>query len=319
MEKAIGGYFELELPNLGSFIHDDGLLLNSGRNAWLHILKTLEIRHLWVPYYTCGVILSPLRGLSFPCSFYHIDKHLDIQETLSFEKGDFLLYTNYFGIKDSYISYLAEKYKYHLIVDNSQALFSDPIRGVPTFYSPRKYVGVPDGGIAFCCNEGSSEQYERDQSVSRCSHLLKRIDLGPQEGYLEFQQNDRSLETAPICQMSALTKRLLYSIDFDRIKESRRRNFFTLLQSLQDYNLLPLPEMDSFHCPMVYPFMTYDTTLKERLIANNIFVATYWPDVIERVHDRDIEYSLVRNLIAIPCDQRYDESDMRRIISIVLG
>ena len=30
----IGGYFELELLDQGGFPHDDGVLLNSGRNAY---------------------------------------------------------------------------------------------------------------------------------------------------------------------------------------------------------------------------------------------------------------------------------------------
>ena len=36
MHEGIGGYFELELPDYGGFLHDDGVLLNSGMNPWAY-------------------------------------------------------------------------------------------------------------------------------------------------------------------------------------------------------------------------------------------------------------------------------------------
>lgn len=32
--EGIGGFFELELPDNGGFPHDDGVLVNSERNAY---------------------------------------------------------------------------------------------------------------------------------------------------------------------------------------------------------------------------------------------------------------------------------------------
>lgn len=319
MERVIGGYFELELANRGSFIHDDGVLLNSGKNAFEHILQVLKVRHIWVPYYTCDVVLSPLTRLHIPFSFYHISYSLDIQDSISIGEDDYLLYTNYYGIRDSYIEILAKKYGSHLIVDNSQALYSEPLPGIPTFYSPRKFVGVPDGGIAYCNTSDSLDCIERELSYPRCSHLLKRIDLGPEEGYLDFKHNDRALAEEPVRRMSVLTEILLKSIDFEKVKIIRRRNFQVLFNSLHNHNLFEIPEMSSFQCPLMFPFLTQDDSLKQRLIENRVFVATYWPNVLSHVFESDVEFTLVKNMISIPCDQRYDESDMKRIISIVLA
>lgn len=63
MQEFIGGYMELELPRNNGFIHDDGVLLNCGRSALEFILLTLsDIRHLYVPYYTCEVVLEPIKN-----------------------------------------------------------------------------------------------------------------------------------------------------------------------------------------------------------------------------------------------------------------
>ena len=71
MIKPIGGYFEWEFPiNNSSFPHSDGVLLNSGRHALEYILKSLgEINRLWIPYYTCDVVLQPIERLGVAYSF----------------------------------------------------------------------------------------------------------------------------------------------------------------------------------------------------------------------------------------------------------
>ena len=122
MGDAIGGYFELELPKRGSFVHDDGVLLNSGRNALEYVLRSMpDVRHLWAPYYTCDSILEPITKLGIPYTFYHINERLELKDGLMLQDGDYLLYTNYFGIQDSYVKQLAMQYGSQLIVDNAQA------------------------------------------------------------------------------------------------------------------------------------------------------------------------------------------------------
>ena len=56
MEKAIGGYFELELPLKEEF-HKDALRLNSGKNCLEYILRARQYKKVYIPYYTCDVVL----------------------------------------------------------------------------------------------------------------------------------------------------------------------------------------------------------------------------------------------------------------------
>ena len=84
MIKPIGGYFEWEFPaNTGLFPHSDGVLLNSGRHSLEYILKSLgEIRRIWIPYYTCDVVLQPIERLGIPYTFYHINRDLKLAKDL---------------------------------------------------------------------------------------------------------------------------------------------------------------------------------------------------------------------------------------------
>ena len=318
MTQPIGGYFELELVNRGGFSHDDGVLLNSGRNALGYVFRALgDVKHLYVPYYTCDVVMEPIEKLNIQYTFYHISQSLELDVLPTLNACDYLIYTNYFGIKDEYVKHLAEHYGSQLIVDNAQAWFADPIEGVSSIYSPRKYVGVPDGGMAYCQKRIDEKMFEQDYSYERCAHLLKRIDLDPSDGYVDFKTTSKKLAGQSIKRMSKLTKSMLVSIDFDEIKTRRIQNYDYLHKNLSETNRLNLPLLDSFACPMVYPYLLNDALLKQKLIEKQVFVATYWPNVLEWCKPQDWEYELAEKTAFIPIDQRYGIDDMQRIVEII--
>lgn len=320
MEKEIGGYFSLELkPNpQNKDFHPQGIFLNSGRNALEYILSSLSVvNKLWIPYFTCDVVLEPIKKLGIPYSFYHINEHLELCEDIQLASNEYLLVTNYYGIKDAYIKNLSGIYGSQLIVDNAQALYVQPIERIKTFYSPRKFVGIPDGGIAYMKDGKEVQAFDVDVSYDRLSHLLKRIDLGAGAGYGDFKENSHKLAGQPIRQMSKLTKALIDSIDFETVKAKRRKNFQILHEALGKRNGLAIPDMDSFACPLVYPYLADDCTLKKKLIENKIFVATYWPNVLEWCKEESLEHQLADRIIAIPVDQRYGEKEMKYIIEKV--
>ncbi|EEF88220.1 hypothetical protein BACCELL_04168 [Bacteroides cellulosilyticus DSM 14838] len=319
MRQEIGGYFSFELNQREkTSFHSNGIYLNSGRNALEYILLSLpRISKLWIPYFTCDVILEPLLKLGILYNFYHINERLEICEDIQLESDEYLLVTNYYGIKDKYIQELSSQYSSKLIVDNAQALFAEPIKWVKSIYSPRKYIGIPDGGIAYIKDGIDVHQFDIDVSYDRCSHLLKRIDLGAGEGYMDFKENSYKLQGQPIKRMSRLTQNLFQAVNFDQIRNIRRDNFRLLHGSLSQTNKLPIPDLDSFSCPMVYPYYTDDCTLKKRLIENKVFIATYWPNVFEWCSSASLEYNLADGIIAIPVDQRYTSSDMSEISSLI--
>lgn len=69
--------------------------------------------------------------------------------------------------------------------------------------------------------------------------------------------------------------------------------------------------------PMVYPFLSDDANLKKKLIENKVFVATYWPNVMEWCEKGAWEYQLAQQACFLPVDQRYGEEEMERILEII--
>lgn len=315
----IGGYFELANYEEGKgFPHQDGILLNTGRNALEYILRCLgDVKGIYLPYYTCEVVLEPLKKLHIPYVFYHINAKFEMVEDIQPKEGEYIIANNYFGIKDAYIQTLAEKYGEQLIVDCAQALFAKPIPGIKMFYSTRKFVGVADGGVAYGVDGKYSLLYDEDDSTLHDSHLSIRKEQGAEAGFREYQQNEAKLDNQPIHLMCRITRDILWHIDYDKVIEKRRANFAYLHEALKDKNLLQLPEMDSFAGPMVYPFMTKtDLDLRQILITNKVFVAKYWPNV-HQINSYETEYALATRIVPLPCDQRYEVKDMKRIIEII--
>ncbi|MBR5323648.1 MAG: hypothetical protein IKV14_02380 [Muribaculaceae bacterium] len=315
--KEIGGYFSLELPaNVDNMPNKNGILLNSCRNALELILRNIDtIKMLYIPYYTCNVVLEPIKKLNINYSFYSINENLEIAQEINLQNNEYIIYTNYFGIKDRYIKYLNNKYKDNLIIDNAQALFAEPTKKCA--YSPRKYVGIADGGIAFIDREIDLSSYEQDISYERFNHLLIRRDTNASNGFAEFRTNDNKLVNNSIKTISKLTKDIIDSIDFISVKEKRINNFMFLNNKLKHINRLTIDDINNFECPLVYPFFTDDQNLKSKLIENKIYVATYWPNVFEWCKKDDFEYYLTNQLIALPIDQRYGINEMKKILEII--
>jgi hypothetical protein len=312
--KSLGGYFELEMSSLGEY-YPKAIALNTARNAFEYVLKVRHYKKIYIPYFTCEVMLEPIKKLKIEYEFYYINQYLEpLFDYKKIQPEEGFLYTNYFGLKDKFICDLGIKVS-NLIIDNAQSFFSQPLNGVDTFYSPRKFFGVSDGAYLYC-NKQINEVLEQDISYKRMSHLLIRSDENAELGYDEFSKNDSSLINQPIKQMSNLTHKILASVDYESVKSKRIKNFEYLHQFLKNRNLLKM-EKSNMQVPLVYPFWTKDVTLKKKLIENKIYCATYWPNVTQWCKEDSIEAQLARELIHLPIDQRYDLKDMINILKYV--
>ena len=312
--QPIGGYFSLELSK-GEEYHKYAIRLNTGRNCLENILKARGYKKVYLPYYTCGVVLEPFEKLGIPYEFYHIDINFEIRDKFTLKEGEALLYVNYYGLKQRYVELLAEKIGERLIIDNTQAFYAMPIAGVDTFYTCRKFFGVPDGAYLYT-EKKLDEEFEQDLSYDRMTFLVKRIDLGAEAAYGDFQSLSKSLVGQPIMLMSNLTQRLMQGIDYAGIAQQRRENYLQLYEALNASNTLSLP-LEEDAVPMVYPYLAPVKGLREKLIENKVFVARYWPNVQEWTTKDDIEYLFVYQMQPLPIDQRYGVKEMNRIIHTI--
>jgi len=314
---AIGGYFGLEIAQYNQVLHEDALYLNTARNCLEYILLAQKYQKIYVPSFTCEVLLEPIKKHNISLQFYDVDYNLEpIFDYHDLKANEVILLTNYFGLKTDFIRQLVARLS-QVIVDNSQALFTAATPGIDTFYSPRKFVGIPDGGI-LRSKAKLNRAFDQDESYGRMAHLLKRVDLSAEEGYQNFIINDKLLSHQPILEMSNITRTLLNSIDYPEIARIRRANYTYLQEHLSHLNMLDL-SLGEQDVPLVYPLRVKKADLyRKQLGAKNIYCATYWPIVLEWCCEAHSAYWLTKEIIPLPIDQRYGLSDMKFIADLIL-
>lgn len=304
--KEIGGYFELETVH-GTEYHQQGIRLNSARNCLRYIIRAYAIKSILLSAYTCPAVWEAAEAERCKIEFYEIGQ--DLFPAKKFDANCYLVYTNYFGICDRHIEKLATYYK-NLIIDNTHGFFNHP-QNVITFYSARKFFGVPDGAYLYCQKQ-LPEKFTADISISRFSHLLGRVEFGAQAYYKDFCMNEASVKSNDILSMSRVTKKLLSGINYDWVKKKRCENFFYLHTHLKGKNQLRIEDLNGC-IPMVYPFLFKREGLKQDLIENRIYIPTFW----KGQKDKNFGKFLENYLIPIPIDQRYDLDDMQHILEVM--
>jgi len=303
MGSAIGGYFELELPfSREAGRHQGGLAYQSARAAFFALLRSARPRpgRIWMPYFICDAMIAPLRQLGIEVLYYPLDNEFGIAGDVALRGNDWLLYVNYFGICSGQVQKtLAHFPVERVVIDCSQAWFEEPASCMANIYSPRKFFGVPDGGILYS-NLSVALGHDQDEgSFSRMGHLLKRLAGEPESGYGDYLSAEAGLGDLEPRRMSSLTHRLLASIDQQSAREARNRNYAQLHAQVD--------------APLCYPFLCTDQKLRGKLLARRIFTPTYWNEVLNRVAPDAIEAGWVKGLIPLPVDHRYGIDEMEKI------
>ena len=313
----IGGYFGLEIGHGRACPHGRALALNTARNGLLYVLSLRKTRKFYLPCFICNSVVQTLESANAQYEFYNINEQMEMAEPFDLQVGDRVLVVNYFGLKSAYCRELSEKYGKALFVDNTQAFYAEPIAGCDTIYSPRKFLGVSDGGYLYT-NETATQPLDQDVSHDAVSHLVGRIDRSAAEFYQDYLKSEKRLEARPVRRMSSLTRAILASPDYELARKTRERNFLFLHAALAGVNRMRIT-LDDLTGPMVYPLWTHEHELRHTLLSNRVYVASYWKEVLDRPCVSDVERDFVANLVPLPIDQRYGLSEMQVIVDLVLA
>ncbi|MBC7489553.1 MAG: hypothetical protein H7240_05745 [Glaciimonas sp.] len=318
ISASIGGYFELELPSPKSFLYRGTLGFQSARAAFFALLLEGRPTRVWMPKYICNSMLEPLVRAGVDCLFYNINAQFDIVGDVDVRPTDWLFYVNYFGVCSDNVENIFARFNQHQIVlDHSHAFYVAPKDCLATIYSPRKFFGIPDGGLLVTQLSVKTPSEIDNDSINRITHLFKRLADSPQSGYADYLQAEKSLSEFEPLEMSCLTRRMLASIDYQYIRTRRNQNFRFLHGCLGNLNQLQI-KLNNVDGPLCYPFITISSEIRELLVAERVFIPSYWSDVKGRTCDDDVEAYLCDKCIAIPCDQRYEIQDLKKITQIIL-
>jgi len=310
---AIGGYFELELPPARPPTFPRALRFQSARAAFFALLRAGRPDRVWMPDYLCESMYAPLHAAGVTVVPYAIDTNFEFAGRIGLGKDDWFYAVNYFGICSRAIDALLVRVDpMRVVLDHCQAFYAPPPACLATIYSPRKFFGVADGGFLVTDLAVPAPGQDDTHVLERAGHLLTRLAGAPEAGYAGYQHSEQTLEALAPRAMSMLSQRILASVDLEAARERRKRNFAYLHERLGGFNRYDL-EPAGIDGPLCYPLLAQAQGLREALIAQRIYVATYWPEVLHRALPGSFAAAMVRELVPLPCDQRYDEHDMARV------
>ena len=201
-----------------------------------------------------------------------------------------------------------------MIIDNSQAYFQKPLDDIDTIYTCRKYFGVPDGAFLYT-NIEKNISLDQDISYNRMLHLTGRFECGASMFYEKFHESENVLSQEPIKKMSKLTENLLHGIDYQTVQKKRTDNYDYLCKALGEINGLNVQKTKGAY---MYPLLVENaTSIRNKLLDFKIYIPLLWPNVLVETKKEWLEWKLAQNILPLPVDQRYNNSDMEYISELV--
>ena len=335
--RILGGMFGLEdfaaIPKqkLPWFLQKKPFFLANARSGIFILVDQLKPRRIWMPSYLCGAMISAVKKLKTAVHFFEMDSLLRVSSSDSLSrirKGDLVVLIDYFGFPyDISFARKAKRRGAWILEDASQAL----LNAGPSLYadfvilSPRKWIPVPDGGLLIAKHPGKLRldlfpAPQKWQAQSFQAALGRRdFDHGShsREWFRLFQDCDRNAPAGPFT-MSALSRMLMtQAIDYSAAAQKRRRNYHFLLRHLKPWALLgPLrPGMT----PLGFPVRLKNRDqVRKNLFRQEIYPPVHW-DLKGVVPKRFSEsHRLSKEIMTLPCDQRYNLKDMKRLAGAFL-
>lgn len=314
--KPIGGFFELELPQRGNAYHKNAVPLSTGRACLNLIIQETGPKKIYIPYYTCDVLLDPIIINHIPFEYYEINSDLEPKHPITLGQNEYFLYINYFGIKTRTAEALFKQHKNNYVLDNTHAFFENDYVDTWAFNSARKFFGVPDG--AYLYSPYPIKKRFKKIPLVQYDHLINRL-LGKQKvAYRQFLRSEERL-TSDLHAMSEISERILSCIDYSHVAKTRKENFNFLHKHLRTFNQLKIKSLGT-DVPLIYPF------LPDRIINKNVFhdQAIYIPTLWKRARmlkDKGFKFErdLAKRLLPLPVDHRYGPDDLSRMVDLILS
>ena len=254
--------------------------LNLARNCLKYIVRAYGINTIFVPYYSCNSVWKALKEERCQLHFYHIDKNMmPVLPQNLFNKNNFILYINYFGLCHKNCTELAKSYP-NLIIDNTQSFYCEHI-GLASFNSLRKFFKVQNGAYLHI-NKTLKDKFTAD--------TLKLTPVLFHENYSKFVQNELLLDNEKkIKLISESVEKQMENIDFESDKNLRKEIYTKYAQIFDKWNELRL-HMSKEDIPYCYPLKCYNEKVLN-LLNKFTFLSLWQPkDNIIALPLNDIDF-----------------------------
>lgn len=331
MVREIGSEFHRMPLERGSGLSfpGTGALVFSGRTAIETVLKQLpRAKKAVLPSYCCDSMLEPFRKAGIAVSFYPVEYRKGLQADLHIpEDADILLWCHYFGFHTPLPDVSAFRARGGAVIEDiTHSLLSDvPCSSQADYYvaSVRKWEPVLCGGYCAAAKgclpdvpqalPPETFLMEKTAAMEQKAAYLERPEEGEKARFLaRFGESNHWLaEHYTALAIDPVSADFIKQADVQGQKAARRRNARVLYEGLRGKIpfLFREEEMD---CPLFVPVLLENRDeVRQRLTANGIYCPVHWP------RPEGCRSNLYEMELSLICDQRYDDKDMKRILSVL--
>jgi dTDP-4-amino-4,6-dideoxygalactose transaminase len=335
--QIAGGMFGFE-PNLAAvhatepeFMREPKLLFVSARSGIKFLIDTLRPAQVWMPSYLCSSMVDAVDTTISDIRFYEVGYSLEVMSldwVDSVLPGSLVVFVAYFGFPCNQPAIKQVHSRGALVLeDASQALLSSHLGRHSDFllFSPRKTVGVPDGGVLRLLRDSilppvALSQPPQEWWLKALEACISRREFDKRDGEREwfdlFQQVE-AFYPSGLYRMSELSQTLLErGFSYQTIADVRRSHYHYLSAIFKSYALFP--ELDCDTVPLGFPIrVAKREEIRRFLFQHAIFPAVHWkldecvPTQFEESH------RLSRNIMTIPCDHRLTSDDVARLADVL--
>ncbi|WP_028793295.1 hypothetical protein [Thalassobaculum salexigens] len=336
--STIGGFFGLE-PS-GDPPAGDSVLarwtsaggwsgFHNARSAFAHLVRGLAPGTVWLPRYLCAD-MDAAAGSSV--RRYGVDMALALDDA-AFEAalapGDLVAAVAYFGapVCNRLREIAARRADVVWLEDRAQAL--DMGAGMPgawRLYSPRKLLGVADGGLLVgpvsdlpAPRLAPSPASHAGAAEARAAAVTREQVEAAYRLYVDMERAHAVTDAA----LSDRTRDILAASPVEDMAARRRENFAALDRRLSDRAAPVVARLRGTAAPFGYPLLLARErdAVAARLAADGLFCAVHWRELGEAgtTDPTDPVASRLRDgMLTLPVDHRYGAADMERLAGAVL-
>lgn len=321
---------------MNNLVNSDYSFFRSGREALHAIAKTANKGdRILLPSFLCESMIIPFELEELEIVYYPINNSLkaDLNFIHNYKNNvQFFLYMRYFGVSSLSAQELCDiknNFPQCIFIEDRTQCGLDKITNdfIPDYRitSLRKWFPLIDGACLWTkkniifnySNELTQFSKIRNGAMEKKYDYLISGDISKKQEYLK--ELGRAVEIIDhdnhIFMMSDLAKEQLKRINISEVIEKRKVNYSIYKVHLKEISTI-IEESDE-HVPLYFPILVSNQSLIQKKLAQcNIYCPIIWP-LPERVIYPE-EFVIHEQILALPCDQRYNPSDIEKICLTLL-
>ena len=333
--REIGSEFWLEREP-AAVPQRDGCYVLSGRTTIdlivQDIAKSRPVRSVYMPAWGCDSMLAPFSHRDIHVDFY--DVRFDGQlkcHTDNTDSTDIFYVTNYFGYENTLPIETIKEFKAKgaiILYDRTHSFLmeNDPYLALAdySFASIRKWMGVVAGAVVNGVNDCQLKPYPHLECKEKAMRMKKAFIEGDtsidKQAFLSLygEFGHHLAEDYQSYEMDDLSYALYKTEDLATMRCKRSENANYLHEHLKGVRFLG--EMTEKAVPLFVPVF-FETTeqrnaVRKKLIEAQIYCPIHWPKPAQ-IPDGFAVNKIYDTELSLICDQRYDLSDMNRIVETI--